>query len=58
MSFSKNMGIPVTFLFADVHADYHKPSDTPEKIDYDKIRRVTRLLLRMLDGLQDDQLRL
>jgi hypothetical protein len=58
MSFAQNLGIPVAFLFADVHADYHEPTDTPDKIDYDKIRRVTRLVLRMLDGLQADQLEL
>ncbi|MBI5363035.1 MAG: M28 family peptidase [Planctomycetes bacterium] len=49
-------GIPAAFLFSDVHADYHKPTDDPEKIDCDKIRRVARLVLRMLDGLQQDAL--
>lgn len=58
MNFAQNMRIPVAFLFSDVHEDYHKPTDTPDKIDYDKIRRVTRLVLRMLDGLQADQLEL
>ncbi len=51
-NFARNLGIPVAFLFSDVHADYHKPTDTVEKIDYDKIRRVSRLILRMLDRLQ------
>ena len=55
-NFSSNLGVPVTFLFSDVHEDYHRPSDTPDKIDYDKIRRVGRLVLRMLDGLQSDVL--
>jgi peptidase M28-like protein len=58
MNFAENMKIPVAFLFSDVHADYHKPTDTPDKIDYDKIRRVTRLVLRMLDRLQVDELKL
>ncbi|MSR61074.1 MAG: M28 family peptidase [Planctomycetes bacterium] len=58
MNFAVNMKIPVAFLFSDVHADYHQPSDTPDKIDYDKICRVTRLVLRMLDGLQTDTLEL
>lgn len=49
-------GIPAAFLFSDVHEDYHKTTDDPEKIDYDKIRRVARLVLRMLDGLQKDAL--
>ncbi|HTF88001.1 MAG TPA: M28 family peptidase [Planctomycetota bacterium] len=48
--------IPVAFLFSDVHEDYHRPTDDPEKIDCDKIRRVTRMVLRMIDGLQGDKL--
>lgn len=55
-NFSRNMKIPVAFLFADVHEDYHKPTDTPDKIDYDKMRRVVRLVVRMLHDLQADQI--
>ena len=54
-SFAK-LGIPVCFLFSDVHADYHKPGDDWEKIDVDKIRRVVRLVARAIDGLQGDTL--
>lgn len=50
--FARYLDIPVTFMFTDVHEDYHKETDTPDKVDYDKIRRVTRLVMRMLDGLQ------
>jgi Peptidase family M28 len=50
------LGIPVTFLFADVHEDYHRPTDTADKLDYDKMRRVVRLVLRMIDRLQADKL--
>jgi Zn-dependent M28 family amino/carboxypeptidase len=49
------IGLPVAFLFDDVHEDYHKPTDDADKIDYDKIRRVVRLVIRMLDGLQVDR---
>ena len=56
MNFSENLGIPVAFLFSDVHADYHQPTDTVEKIDYDKISRVTRMVVRMLDELQTEPL--
>lgn len=48
--------IPVCFLFAGEHEDYHKPTDTAEKINYGKVKRVTRLVLRMLDALQADDL--
>jgi peptidase M28-like protein len=58
MNFAENLGIPVAFLFSDVHEDYHKPTDDADKIDCDKIRRVVRLVVRMLDGLQADQLSL
>ncbi|HEY4060894.1 MAG TPA: M28 family peptidase [Puia sp.] len=28
-------GVPIIFYFDGIHADYHKPSDTPDKINYD-----------------------
>jgi hypothetical protein len=52
------LDIPVCFLFCGEHEDYHQPGDTPDKIDYGKISRVTRTVLKMLDGLQDDNLSL
>jgi hypothetical protein len=58
MNFSDNLKIPVCFLFSDVHEDYHQPTDKPEKIDNDKIRRVSRMVLRMLEELQADRLEL
>jgi hypothetical protein len=57
-NFARNLKIPVAFLFSDVHQDYHKPTDDPDKIDYDKVRRVSRLVVRMLNGLQEDKLKL
>ena len=55
-NFFANLGIPVAFLFTGIHEDYHEPTDTVEKIDYDKMRRVCRLVLRMLEGLQGEDL--
>ncbi len=55
-SFAENLDIPVAFLFSGEHEDYHRPGDDAEKIDCDKVRRVARLLVRMLDGLQADEL--
>lgn len=55
-NYRRNLKIPVAFLFADIHEDYHKPTDTPDKINIDKMRRVVRLVLRMLDDLQGDKL--
>ena len=36
--------IPVIFYFNGEHADYHKPSDTPDKIDYPLLERRTQLI--------------
>jgi len=46
--FALVLGIPVASLSTGEHEDYHRTSDTWDKIDYDKLRRVTRLVLRAL----------
>lgn len=38
------LGIPFIFYFTGVHEDYHRPSDTPDKIYYDKYSKITRLI--------------
>ena len=35
--------IPSAFFFTGLHDDYHTPSDDYDKIDYDKLERVTKL---------------
>ena len=42
-NFAKN-NIPIIFYFNGVHADYHKPSDTVDKINYDLLENRTRLI--------------
>jgi Zn-dependent M28 family amino/carboxypeptidase len=37
-------GIPVIFYFTGVHRDYHKTSDDIEKIDFQKMERISRLI--------------
>ena len=46
-----NKGIPVLFLTTGLHEDYHKVSDEPQKIDYDKMRRISMLLLELGSSL-------
>jgi hypothetical protein len=46
-------GIPVAFWFDGEHEDYHQPSDTADKIDYDKMEKVTRTILLTLWELTD-----
>jgi hypothetical protein len=42
-NFARN-GIPVIFYFNGVHADYHKETDEVEKIDFNKMEKITRLV--------------
>lgn len=42
-NFAKN-GIPVVFYFDGIHEDYHKPTDTPDKIDYNALQKRTQLV--------------
>ena len=42
-NFAKN-DIPVIFYFNGTHDDYHQPSDTPDKIEYDLLENRTRLI--------------
>jgi len=42
-NFAKN-GIPIIFYFTGTHADYHQPSDTPDKIEYDLLEMRSRLI--------------
>lgn len=42
-NFAKN-NIPVIFYFNGVHEDYHKPTDTPDKINYEIMAKRTKLI--------------
>ena len=37
-------GIPIIFFFDGVHEDYHRAGDTADKIDYEKMEKVTRTI--------------
>jgi Zn-dependent M28 family amino/carboxypeptidase len=41
-------GIPIIFFFDGVHEDYHQAGDEPQKIDYDKMEKVTRTIYMTL----------
>lgn len=43
--------IPVLFFFSGLHADYHKPSDTPDRIQNAGHARVVELALRTAEAL-------
>ena len=42
-NFAKH-NIPVIFYFNGTHADYHQPTDTPDKIEYDLMARRAQLI--------------
>ena len=42
-NFAKN-NIPAAFFFDGIHEDYHKPTDNPEKIDYELLKKRTQLV--------------
>lgn len=41
-NFAKH-GIPAIFFFSGVHEDYHKPTDTPDKLNFEKTATIARL---------------
>ncbi|MBV9926594.1 MAG: M28 family peptidase [Acidobacteria bacterium] len=44
-------GIPIIFYFDGVHEDYHKPTDSPDKIDYQKMQNVARTVFILASEL-------
>lgn len=36
------VGIPIAFFSDGLHVDYHRPTDTPEKIDFHEIEQVSK----------------
>lgn len=43
--------IPVLFFFTGIHADYHTPGDTPDKINYEAAREIIAFGLDMVKAL-------
>jgi len=42
-NFAKN-GVPIVFFFTGVHADYHRPTDTVDKIMFDRVVKIGQLV--------------
>ena len=45
--------IPSLSFFTGTHADYHKPSDTPDKIDYEDLDRVVDFAAAIARRIED-----
>jgi hypothetical protein len=43
--------VPVLMLFTGAHEDYHKPSDTADKINYQGLRQVARFAAAIIESL-------
>ncbi len=50
-------GVPVPFFFSGLHSDYHKPSDTWDKIDAPGAVKVLSLVSDVMNGLREDAVR-
>jgi hypothetical protein len=46
--------IPVLFIFSGLHTDYHKPSDTADKINAQGAVKILSLVYRLTDRLATD----
>lgn len=46
--------IPVLFFFTGTHSDYHKPTDTSDKINYDGISRIVSFVSAIVNRVDID----
>lgn len=48
-----NQQIPILSFSTGIHEDYHKPTDTEDKIDYPHLRQISLLLQNIIFRLED-----
>jgi hypothetical protein len=46
--------IPFLFFSTGQHPDYHKPTDLPERVDYEKLRKISLWISDLTDRLAND----
>jgi len=44
----RDQRIPFLFFSTGEHPDYHTPRDTPDRIDYDKLARISSLMAQLI----------
>lgn len=44
-------GVPVLFFTDGLHRDYHRPTDTPEKLDYTQLEKIARTAAALAENL-------
>ncbi len=47
--------IPVLFFFTGTHTDYHKPTDTFDKVNYDGLTRITNYVGEIVKNINQSQ---
>ncbi len=48
-------GIPVLFFFSGIHEDYHRPTDTPDKINFEGMVETIELAYRLIEKLEGEE---
>ena len=49
--------IPVLFFFTGTHNDYHKPTDTADKINYEGLNKVTNYVAEIVKAIDQNQIK-
>ena len=49
--------VPVLFFFTGTHLDYHKPSDTADKINYDGLKRISAFVADLVRSVDQNAAR-
>ncbi len=49
--------VPVLFFFTGTHLDYHKPSDTADKINYEGIKRISAYVADLVKAVDQNPVR-
>jgi Zn-dependent M28 family amino/carboxypeptidase len=47
--------VPCLTFFTGVHSDYHRPTDTPDKIDYEDLDRVADFAVEIVSRVENGQ---
>jgi hypothetical protein len=50
-----NLGLPSYILTTGLHGDYHRTTDTPEKLSYDGMGRLVKLLYNAVRHFADEE---
>jgi len=52
----KQKGLPVVWLFTGTHRDYHRATDTPEKLNYEGMDMICDYAFEIIIRIMDDKI--